>query len=84
MEFLSSFLMPALLALPVMKLLAFPVRLGWKLLVHGGCGLVCLWLLNLVSGITGVLLPVNGITVLIAGFGGLPGMVFLALLEFAA
>lgn len=84
MESLSALLIPVLLALPLLKLMLLPVRLLWKLLIHSGCGLVCLWLINSTAGITGLFLPVNGITVLIAGFLGLPGIGLVAALELMA
>ena len=43
-----------------------------------------LWLLNAVSGYTGIFLPVNAVTSAIAGFLGLPGIALIALLEVAA
>ena len=47
---------------------------------HSGCGFACLWLLNSVSGFTGIAFPINAVSVLIAGFCGLPGIGLMALL----
>ena len=52
----------------------------WKLAIHAGCGFLCLWLLNTVSPYSGIVFPVNAVTVLIAGVLGLPGIGLMALL----
>lgn len=73
-----------LLGAVLARVLLLPVRLGLKLTFHSGCGFLCLWLLNSVSGFTGVHLPINAVTAVIAGFLGLPGIGLIALLELAA
>ena len=84
MENFVTLLIPALLAVLLIRMLLLPMKLIFKLAVHSGCGCACLWLLNTVSGFTGIMLPVNAVTVLIAGFLGLPGIGLIALLEVAA
>ena len=84
MEEIIPLLIPTLLAIMLVRLLLLPLRFGIKLAIHSGCGFVCLWLLNTVSGFTGIYLPVNGVTVLIAGFLGVPGIGLIALLEMSA
>ena len=84
MEKFVTLLVPALMALILIRLLLLPVRWILKLGIHSGCGFLCLWLLNTVSGFTGIALPVNAITVLIAGFLGIPGIGLIALLELLA
>ena len=80
MEEIVTLLIPALLAVLLVRTLLLP--LGWlvKLAIHSGCGFLCLWLLNTVSGFTGIVFPINAVTVLIAGFLGLPGIGGMALL----
>ena len=56
------------------------VDLIFKIAANSGCGLLCLWLLNSVTGFTGIFFPINAVTVLTAGFLGLPGIGILALL----
>jgi len=84
MENFVVLLIPVLLAVFLIRLLFLPIKLIFKLIIHSGCGFLCLWLLNTVSGFTGVYLPINAITVFIAGFLGLPGIGLIALLEMAA
>ena len=81
MESIVTLLIIFALSMALIRLLALPLRLFAKLLIHSGCGFLCLWLLNMVSALTGVYLPVNAATVLIAGFLGLPGIGVIALLE---
>ena len=81
MENFVSILIPMLLLAILLRLLALPVRWFWKLFVNSACGFACLWLLNSVSLYTGLIFPVNGVTALIAGFLGLPGIILLILLQ---
>ena len=83
MENIVTLLIPVLLGIALLRTLLLPLRLIFKLVLHSGCGFLCLWLLNTVSGFTGIYLPVNSITVLIAGFLGIPGIGLIALLEIA-
>lgn len=80
MENLVILAVPLLVALLLVRVVLLPIKAGFKLLANSGCGFLCLWLINSVSVFTGVLLPVNAATVLIAGFLGLPGIAALALL----
>ena len=81
MENFVALLIPALLTLVLIRLLFLPLQGLLKLILHAGLGLVCLGLLNSVSGFTGLYLPLNAVTVLIAGFSGVPGIGIIALLE---
>lgn len=81
MENFVVLLIPALLAVFLIRLLLLPMKLIFKLAIHSVCGFLCLWILNTVSGFTGIYLPINAISVAIAGILGLPGIGILALLE---
>ena len=81
MEEIIPLLIPALLAVFLVRAMLLPLRFGLKLAVYSGCGFLCLWLLNTGSSVSGMYLPVNSATVLIAGFLGLPGIGVIALLE---
>lgn len=80
MEIFVTLLIPALLALVLVRLLLLPMKFLFKLLAHSTCGFLCLWLLNSISAFTGICFPINAVTVLTAGILGLPGIGILALL----
>ena len=80
MEKFVTLLIPALLAVIMVRLLLVPMKFLWRVAIHSGCGFLCLWLLNTVSGFTGIVFPINAVTVLTAGFLGLPGIGLMALL----
>ena len=84
MENTVTLLIPVLLGIALIRMLLLPLKLILKLLLHSASGFLCLWLLNTVSGYTGVYLPVNAITAAIAGFLGIPGIGLIALLEILA
>ena len=81
MENFVLLLIPALLLIFLLRLLLLPMKMFFKLLLHSGFGFLCLWVLNTASGFTGFYLPINAVTVLIAGFLGIPGLGLIALLE---
>lgn len=80
MEEMITLLIPVLLAVSLIRLLVLPMKLVFKLGLHSACGFLCLWLLNSISPFTGILFPINAVTVLIAGILGLPGIGVMALL----
>ena len=80
MEKYAVLAVPLLLLCLMIRVIALPIRALWKLALNAGCGFVCLWLLNSVSGFTGIYFPINAVTVLISGFLGLPGIGLLAVL----
>ena len=81
MEQLLSVLVPVLLIFLLLRIIAAPVRLVVKVLLNSACGFACLWLLNWISGFTGIFFPINPITAVIAGFLGLPGIAVLAMAQ---
>jgi len=81
METFITLLIIAILTLLLVRLLLLPLQGLFKLGIHAGLGFACLWLLNTVSGFTGIYLPINAVTVLISGFLGVPGIGIIALLE---
>ena len=84
MEEFITLLIPAFLAVVLVRSLLMPLKLAVKIAIHSGCGFVCLWLLNTISAFTGILFPINAVTVLTAGFLGLPGIGSMALLAVLA
>lgn len=82
MENFISILIPVALAFGFLRLCAAQVKWIWKIGINSLAGFACLWLLNLISGFTGIFFPINFITACIAGFLGVPGIILLILLQF--
>ena len=82
MENFAAIFITALLILGLLRLIALPIRWSMKILLNSACGFLCLFLLNTISGFTGIYFPINYVTVVIAGFLGLPGIGSLALMQF--
>ena len=81
MENFAVLLVPALMLCILLRLIALPIRWFWKLSINSACGFLCLWLLNNVATFTNLYFPVNAVTVVVAGFLGLPGIGVLALVQ---
>lgn len=81
MEKFVVLLLPGLLTMMLVRLACKPIRAAWRLLRHSAAGLLSLSLINAASAFTGLVLPINAVTVLAAGFGGIPGLAVLILLE---
>ena len=82
MENTLALIIPVLIAVLVFKLLFSQMKLIWKIAVNSLSGFVCLWLLNLASGITGIVFEINFITTLLVGFLGVPGIILLLIGQF--
>lgn len=80
METIVTLLIPAMLSVLLIRTMLLPMGYLLKTAVHAGFGFLCLWLLNSISAFTGIYFPINAVTVLIAGFLGLPGIGLLAIL----
>lgn len=81
MENLTVLLVPVLTAVVLTRLLLLPIKAVLKLGFHSGCGFLCLLLLNTVAPFTGIEFPMNAVTILTAGFLGIPGIGLLAVLS---
>ena len=62
----------------IIKLLKWPL----KILINGILGIILLYISNIVGSYIGFVLPINAITALVAGFLGIPGIIFLILFQF--
>ncbi len=77
MENILTLVVPAMLVLLFLKLCLSQVRLLWKIAINSLTGFGCLWLLNLLSGLTGLVFEINFVTCLVVGFLGIPGILLL-------
>ena len=82
MESILTLLIPVVVGILVLKFFFSQIGCLWKIAVNSVSGFICLWLLNLISGFTGIFFEINIVTVLIAGFLGIPGIILLVLGQF--
>ena len=85
METISVLLMLAAAVLSVViliKILAAPVKLVFKLLLNAVCGFLLLIVVNIVSGFFDFSVEINLVNTLIAGCFGIPGALLLVILNF--
>lgn len=61
----------------VIKLLKWPL----KILINGVIGIVLLYLANVLGSYFGFAIAINWVTALIAGFLGVPGVIFLVIFQ---
>lgn len=68
-------------AIGILYLVVSFFSLPFKILYNGIIGAISLWLLNLIGGLLGFTLEITIFNSLIAGFFGVPGVIFLILLK---
>ncbi len=61
----------------VVKLFSWPLKILGKLILNGIFGVLLLLLVNFIGGYVGITIAINAVTALIAGFLGVPGVLFL-------
>ena len=82
MENILALILPVLIGIFVIKLLFSQAKLIWKIAVNSISGFICLWLLNLASGLTGIVFEINFVTALVVGFLGIPGILLLLVFQY--
>lgn len=63
-------------------LLVVPTRFVWRMMACGVLGGIALWVLNQLSGFTGITVAVNPFTALTVGALGVPGLGMIIALQF--
>lgn len=81
MENFTVIFIPVLMLCVLVRIIVLPLRWFWKLSINSACGFLCLWLLNSLAVFTNLYFPINTVTVVVAGFLGLPGIGVLALVQ---
>ena len=61
----------------LVKLFSWPLKILGKLILNGIFGILLLLFANFVGKYVGITIAINAVTVLIAGFLGIPGVIFL-------
>lgn len=72
----------ALILYFVVKVFLKPIQLLWKLAINSVVGLVLLMIFNYVASYFAFFIPINIITILIAGFLGVPGVLLLIAFQY--
>jgi inhibitor of the pro-sigma K processing machinery len=81
-ELVVSFALGLGLLYAIGWLLLVPMRFLWRLIAGGLMGALALWLINQLSGITGIYIAINPFTALSVGFLGLPGAALVIALQY--
>ncbi|WP_461207428.1 pro-sigmaK processing inhibitor BofA family protein [Clostridium sp. DL1XJH146] len=82
MVYFIYFLIGIILLYLLGKFLAIPLKILWKLIVNGILGGVLLLIFNFFGSYFGMVLGINIVTCLIAGFFGIPGIIFMVVFKF--
>jgi inhibitor of the pro-sigma K processing machinery len=84
MEVAVYFIIAIVAMVIVVKLFSWPLKMLGKLIINGVFGVLLLLLVNFISGFTGysqIYIEINALTALIAGFLGVPGVIFLIIFK---
>ncbi|MDV3428202.1 MAG: pro-sigmaK processing inhibitor BofA family protein [Bacillota bacterium] len=81
-KILLTFLIAIAVLFLIGKFLAFPLKILGKLVLNGILGAVLLFIVNFIGGFFNFSIGINIYTALIAGFFGIPGVIFLIFFKF--
>lgn len=81
MDIIIYFIIAMVALVVLVKLFSWPMKVLVKLLVNGLLGAILLWLVNFFGQGFGIQIGINAATALIAGFFGVPGVIFLIVLK---
>ncbi|MFT5872866.1 MAG: inhibitor of the pro-sigma K processing machinery [Clostridium sp.] len=81
MEVVLYFLVAIVAMLIVVKLFSWPLKILGKLILNGAFGVLLLLIVNFLGQYVGVTMPINAARSLIAGFFGVPGVIFLMIFD---
>lgn len=77
MEVVLYFLIAIVAMVVIVKLFSWPLKILGKLILNGALGVLLLLLVNFIGGTIDLIIPINAVSALIAGFLGVPGVIFL-------
>lgn len=77
----GCFLIAIILFILLAKFFLWPLKVVIKLIINGALGVVILLLVNLIGANFNFFIGINAVTALIAGFFGVPGVIFLILFK---
>ncbi|MCH3965431.1 MAG: pro-sigmaK processing inhibitor BofA family protein [Clostridium sp.] len=80
-EYIGYFLIAILGLYILVKVFSWPIRILFKLLVNAVLGALLLVIVNFVGNYFEFYIGINAVTALIAGFFGIPGVIFLVVFK---
>ncbi|GAA0731250.1 pro-sigmaK processing inhibitor BofA family protein [Clostridium malenominatum] len=81
MEYIGYFLISLLGLVLIVKIFSWPLRMLIKLIINGVMGAILLFLINSIGAFFNFTIGINAVTAIIAGFFGIPGIIFLILFK---
>lgn len=81
MEYIGYFLLAILGLIVISKIFMWPLKILIKLIANAILGVVILLLVNFIGSYFNFYIGINAITALIAGFLGVPGVIFLIIFK---
>jgi inhibitor of the pro-sigma K processing machinery len=81
MEYMGYFLLALIFLFLVVKVFSWPVKMLFKLLANAVLGVILLVVVNFIGASFNFAIGINWITALIAGFFGVPGVIFLVIFK---
>jgi inhibitor of the pro-sigma K processing machinery len=78
MEVALYFVIAIVAMVILVKIFSWPLKILGKLILNGALGVLLLLLVNFL----GISIPINAVSALIAGFLGVPGVIFLIIYFF--
>ncbi|WP_333861817.1 pro-sigmaK processing inhibitor BofA family protein [Clostridium sp.] len=80
-EYIGYFLIAIVGLYVIVKVFSWPIKLLFKLIINAVLGVVLLVIVNLIGSYFQFSIGINAITALIAGFLGIPGVIFLIIFK---
>lgn len=81
MEYMGYFLLAIIFLFLVVKIFSWPIKMLFKLLANAVLGVILLVIVNYIGASFDFAIGINWITALIAGFFGVPGVIFLVIFK---
>lgn len=81
MEYIGYFLISIIGLILIVKIFSWPLKMLIKLIINGVMGVILLLLINTVGSLFNFSIGINAVTAIIAGFFGVPGVIFLILFK---
>ncbi|MEY8764532.1 MULTISPECIES: pro-sigmaK processing inhibitor BofA family protein [Clostridium] len=80
-QYIGYFLIAIVGLYILVRVFSWPLKILFKLIVNAVLGVILLVIVNLIGRYFGFSIGINAITALIAGFFGIPGVIFLIIFK---